>query len=91
MDMRKCHVGDVRQYVLAPGEAPELEARLHVPVIQLPRDTEEQNLHGDVPGSWYSSTPGELSRGDAARLVAEREEEERKARVRSTPTRGSKA
>lgn len=91
MDYRLCHVGDVRQYVLEPGDQVVPSARLHVPRIDLPRDTEETHLHGDIEGSPYSRTPGKMSLAEAAATSAKAatpsSEEDR---VRSQPARAPK-
>lgn len=73
-DYNKMHQGQHRQSIgdeeaqaqrdagLTPGITPDL----HAPEIANPAEQPETNLHGDVPGSPYSSTPGEMSLGEAA-------------------------
>jgi hypothetical protein len=73
-DKEKFHQGQYRQAInpdeaeaqkdagLTPGITPDL----HAPEIVHPADTTETNLHGDVPGSPYSTTPGEMSVAEAA-------------------------
>jgi hypothetical protein len=78
--MDLCHVGDVRQWDLTPGDQVVPSGRLHVPQIQLPRDTEPKNLHGDVEGSPYSRNPGEIGLEDI-------EAKAREERVRSQPAK----
>jgi hypothetical protein len=47
------------------GKVPGIEPELKAPVIVDPSDAAEVNLHGGVPGSPYSSNPGEVSMEDA--------------------------
>jgi hypothetical protein len=73
-DHDKFHTGQHRQDIspeesaeqkdmgLTPGLTPDL----HAPEISDPSLETEKNLHGDVPGSPYSPTPGEMSLGEAA-------------------------
>jgi hypothetical protein len=66
-----CHVGDVRQYVLETGDQLVPSGRLHAPRIELPRDTQEREMHSNVEGSPYSANPGKLSLQEAADKNAE--------------------
>lgn len=74
MDYSKAHQGQNRQDI-SPDEAEEQAASglkpgvspdLHAPSISHDGAAPEINLHGDVPGSPYSSTPGEISLTEAA-------------------------
>lgn len=74
MDWTKVHVGQHRQGPMTAdeikaaedaGQVPGINPDLHSPEIALPGDTVETNLHGDVAGSPYSSTPGEISLAEA--------------------------
>lgn len=75
MKWTSAHVGQHQQLVtpeaaelqkeagwLAPGVNPDL----HAPEISQPGDESEVNLHGDVEGSPYSTSPGEISLSEAA-------------------------
>lgn len=71
----RVHVGQHRQGVMSndeieaaeqAGVSPGINPDLHAPEIQLPGETAETNLHGDVEGSPYSANPGEISLSEAA-------------------------
>lgn len=74
MKWDRVHVGKHRQAIsdeeaqaqdeagLTPGLTPDL----HAPEISPPSLEPETNLHGDIEGSPYSSSPGEMSLHEAA-------------------------
>lgn len=74
MDKSKLHQGQHQQVPTEPeierarrgGGVPGINPSLHAPEISDPADEGEVNLHGDVPGSPYSSNPGEISLSEAA-------------------------
>lgn len=76
----RVHVGQHRQGPMSPEEieaaekaeiTPGINPDLHAPEIQLPGDTVETNLHGDIEGSPYSAEPGKMSLAEAADKDAE--------------------
>lgn len=60
MRWEKAHRGDVN---MLTGE---VNPKLKAPVIELPSDTQETNLHGDIEGSPYGANPGSKSLAEAA-------------------------
>jgi single-stranded DNA-binding protein len=70
--MDLCHVGDVRQWDLTPGDQVVPSGRLHVPRIDLPKDTRETQLHADIEGSPFSRTPGKMTLAEAAEQAESR-------------------
>jgi hypothetical protein len=74
VNWKNVHSGQHRQGYISPDEieaaqaaglTPGINPDLHAPEISNPANEPELNLHGDVAGSPFSSTPGEISLAQA--------------------------